>query len=195
MEKVAIGSFNHPVMTNPNPAQKVLGDFTEDQVEALRQYLSQEGKDQLTQWQNAENPQYKAFLSGDLLPKLQVAFQEAKRQMQIQTETSALVRGYRAGSLDLLALTPREFRLLSNALPPEEREDLQSEKLMQLLEDTNRKITTLLLYNSRANKILGIFPLRGMDEIDKAALAANPDPLSVPPNGRLCAILWNILRG
>lgn len=194
MENERIDSPVPPPMTTNNSQVTVIGDFTQDQVDALRQYLSPQDQNLLDNWQKTNDPGYKTFLAGDLLLKLQAAHQAAKRQLQIQKETDDLLRGYRTGSLNLLALTTREFRLLSNAVSPTEANDLVRDKMLQLAEDTNRKTTTFLLYNSRANKLRGLLPLRGMDEIYEA-LATNPDPLSVPPNGRLCAILWRICRG
>jgi len=198
MENERINSPASNPVTNSNPDQNqaaVIGDFTPDQVAKLVQYLSQEGKDQLTQWENAENPQYKAFLANDLLPKLQAAHQAKLGQEAIQHQTDALLTAYRAGDLDLLALTSKDFRILSNAVPSEKfREDLQSEKALQLAADSNRMLKAFLLYHSRPNNIRNLFPLRGMDEIYDA-LATDHNPLTgQPPNGWLRATLWRVFR-
>jgi hypothetical protein len=196
MEKVAIGFFNHPAKTLvTNSTVHVIGDFTEAEVNKLQSHLDSEGQAQLTAWQAASNdPNYRAFLAKDLLPKLQAARQAKLRQEAIQHQTDALLTAYGQGELDLVALTPKEFRLLLNGLPLDLRADLQSEKLMQLAQDTNQKTTTFLLYNSRANKIRNLFPLRGMDEIYEALRTTNDPSLNYSPKGWLRATLWRVFR-
>ena len=196
MEKGSIGFFNHPAKTLvTNSTVHVIGDFTEAEVNKLQSHLDSSDQAQLTTWQNASNdPQYKAFLATDLLPKLQAARQAAERQEAIQRQTHSLLTAYNNGDLDLLMLDPKNFRILSNALPPEQRAGLRSEKLMQLVQDTNYKTTTFLLYHSRANKLRGLLPLRGMDEIYEALRTTNDPSLNYPPNGWLRATLWRVFR-